>query len=242
MESDVQDRSLEAAAQSYFLNRDEDTRQAVACEATGLIRYYARLYGGACDRDDLLQAGRLGLLKALSQYDPDKSASFVTYASHCIMGEIRHMVRKETSYYRPGCIAELQFRVETIVEEYVKSEGETPTISYIAKKLNVKEESVDEVMKAGLVSFDEIETEKIHSLVYESFHLPIEDKIVLAQAARKLNDMQSKVIHMLFYGNMSQQQVADEMGISQRKVSRIKEQSLEIMRESIQDEIPSDKK
>ena len=236
MESGAKDRSLEAAAQLYFLNRDESSRQAVACAATGLIRYYARLYGGACNRDDLLQAGRLGLIKALSQFDPDKSAGFVTYASHCIMGEIRHMVRKEASYYRPGCIAELQFKVEVIVEDYVKSEGETPSIAYIAKKLNVKEESVDEVMKAGLVSFDEIDTDKIHSLAYESFHLPIEDKIVLAQAARKLNDMQSKVINMLFYSNMSQQQVADEMGISQRKVSRIREKSLEIMRESILDE------
>lgn len=241
MEAVDRSRALNEAAEHYFQCGDQDSAQEVVDAASGLIRYYIRLYGGACDQDDLFQTGCLALMKALKNYQPEQQASFVTYASHCIMGEIRHMVRKEASYYRPGCIVELQFKVDGIVEEYVRREGVPPPVAYIARELNVKTESVAEVMRAGLVSFDEIDTAKIHGLTYESFHLPIEDRLTLAQAARALSDLQRKVLHMLFYRNMSQRQVADEMGISQRRVGRIKERSLNIMRDELGDKPPRKK-
>lgn len=233
MESQRQDRSLDKAAEGYFKSKNEGARNKVVEAASGLIRFYARLYGGACDRDDLYQTGCLALLKALDAYDPQKSASFTTYASHCIMGEIRHLVRSESSFYRPGCIKELQFRVDAAVEEYARQNGAPPPADWLAKKLNVREDSIGEVMRSGLVSFDEIDSAKIHSLAYESFRLPIEDRIALAQAGRALNDLQKKVLHLLFFRNLSQQQAADELGISQRKVSRIKERSLEVLREEM---------
>ncbi len=236
MEAVDRSQKLNEAADRYFRCKDQDSAQEVVSAASGLIRYYIRLYGGACDWDDLFQTGCLALMKALKNYQPDQQASFVTYASHCIMGEIRHMVRKETSFYRPGCIMELQFKVDGIVEGYIQRKGIPPPIAYIARELNVKPESVAEVMRAGLVRFDEIDTAKIRGLTYESFHLPIEDKLTLAQAARALSDLQRKVLDMIFYRNMSQQQVADEMGITQRTVSRIKERSLEIMRDELENE------
>jgi RNA polymerase sigma-B factor len=241
METETRDLSLDEAAGRYFARGGEEDRQGVVESASGLIRYYAKLYGGACDRDDLYQTGCLALLKALDAYDPKKSASFTTYASHCIMGEIRHLVRSESSFYRPGCIKELQFRVDAALEEYVRRYGGTPPASYLAEKLNVRQESIGEVMRSGLVSFEEIDAGKIHSLAYETFRLPIEDKIALAQAARKLTALQKKVLHLLFFRNLSQQQAADELGLSQRKVSRIKEKSLEVLREEMEKNPPSEK-
>lgn len=241
MGTETRDFSLDEAAARYFERGGEHARQGVVEAASGLIRWYAKLYGGACDRDDLYQTGCLALLKALDGYDPSRPASFTTYASHCIMGEIRHLVRSESSFYRPGCIKELQFRVDAAVEEYARKNGGAPPASYLAEKLNVREESIGEVMRSGLVSFDEIDAAKIHSLAYESFRLPIEDKIALAQAGRKLTGLQRKVLHMLFFRNLSQQQAADELGLSQRKVSRIKEQSLEVLREEMEKNSPSEK-
>jgi RNA polymerase sigma-B factor len=174
------------------------------------------------------------VLKALDGYDPNRSVRFTTYASHCIMGEIRHLVRSESSFYRPGCIKELQFRVDAALEEYVRRYGGTPSVAWLAETLNVRAESISEVMRAGLVSFDEIDVLRIHSLTYQSFQLPIEDKLALAQAARALTALQKKVLHLLFFRNLSQQQAADALGLSQRKVSRIKEQSLETLREEME--------
>lgn len=222
---------LNEAVREYNHNKNEQNFENVVFSAEGLIKYFVRLYGGGCSREDLFQAGNLGLLKALKNFDLDKGTTFVTYASHCIIGEIRHFVRKETSYYRPGCIVQLQSKIDRVIEEYIKEYGSIPDTGYISHKLKIKEDSVNEVMKAGLVSFEEIDISRIKSHGYDSFHLPIEDKLVLYQAFKKLSEIQRKVVQMLFLKDMSQQQVADELSISQRQVSRVKQSSIELMRE-----------
>lgn len=232
--------SLDEAAQRYFVRQDDESLKTVMESAEKLIRYYAHLYGKGCDRDDLTQTGYLGLMKALKGYDQTKEASFATYASHCVIGEIRHLVRKQTSYYRPGCIVELQGKVDRVMDEFLRDNGEAPSIGYIAAQLKVRESAIEEVMKAGLVSFDEIDTSKIHSAEYESFRLPIEDRIVLANAFKKLSDLQKKVIQMLFFQDLSQQEVADRTGLTQKKVSRIRKESLEKMGEEMGEDAVED--
>lgn len=225
--------SLNKAAQFYFSCYSEYSKEQLIRAAEGLIRYFVRLYGGGCCEEDLFQAGSLGLIKALDNYDPARETSFVTYASHCIMGEIRHLVRKEASFYRPGCIVKLQYKVDRLVEEYTKVNGDVPSPEYIAEKLKVKYESVVEVMRAGFVSFEEIDASKLKSSDYETFRLPLEDKLTLYQAFKKLSDIQQKVIHLLFFRDMTQQQVAEQLGITQKQVSRAKERSIQQMRNSI---------
>lgn len=229
--------SLNEAAAAYLAGKDESALTGLMTAAEGLIRYFARLYGGGCCQEDLFQAGRVGLLKALQNYNPEKEVSFVTYASHFIMGEIRHLARKEASFYRPGCIAELQAKVDQVVEEYTKLHGNVPETEYIAHKLRIREESVVEVMKAGFVSFEEIDSSKIHSTAYETFKLPVEDKLTLYHALNKLSKIQQKVIRMLFFRDMTQQQVADKLGMSQRQVSRVKEKSVQILRDNMEDKV-----
>lgn len=229
-------RTLEEAARRYFIQPDDLRLQGVTEAAEKLIRYYAHLYGKGCDRDDLTQTGYLGMMKALTHYDPSQEASFTTYASHCIMGEIRHMVRKQTAFYRPGCIIELQSKVDRVMDDYLKVHGVAPSVAYISERLKVRESAIEEVMKAGLVSFDELDTSKIRSTEYESFKLPIEDKLLLIQAFRKLNALQRKVIQMLFFQELSQREVAEKTGLTQKKISRVKQESLQKMNEALEEE------
>lgn len=238
METVEKSLSLEEAATRYFKDGGEEARGAVVKAAYGLIRYYANFYGGACDREDLFQTGCLAVLKALNRFDPDRNVRFTTYASHCILGEIRHLVRSESSYYRPGCIKELQYRVDTAMDEYVKEFGEPPTSAFLAKTLNVREASIREVMRAGLVSFEEIDVSQIHSLTYQSFQLPIEDKLTLEKALPTLTALQQKVLEMLFFGNLTQQEAAQRLGLTQRKISRIKEETLKALRKEMDKEEP----
>jgi RNA polymerase sigma factor (sigma-70 family) len=86
-------------------------------------------------------------------------------------------------------------------------------------------------MKAGLVPLAEIDLEKIEHI--QSFHLALEDKIALEQAMDKLGALQKKVLNALFYRGLTQQQVADELGISQRRVSRVKRVALGLLQELI---------
>ncbi|EEG78355.1 sigma-70 family RNA polymerase sigma factor [Dethiobacter alkaliphilus] len=207
--------------------KDEDLERVVEA-GRSLIHHFARLYTGGFG-EDAVQAGMEGLMKAVQRYEVGKGTAFATYAAHCVMGEIRHYVRKESSYYRPGSIKDLQFRVARLVDEVLKETGEPPGVSEIAKRLNVKEEGVVQAMRAGLVSLDDVEVDKIRAEKYETFKLPIEDRLVLEQAIKKLNDLQRRVVYLLFYKDLTQTQTAEKLGISQRKVSRVLHKSLQEM-------------
>jgi RNA polymerase sigma factor (sigma-70 family) len=80
------------------------------------------------------------------------------------------------------------------------------------------------------VSFEEIDTAQIHSLTYQSFQLPIEDRLTLEKALPTLSALQQKVVEMLYFGNMTQQEAALKLGLTQRKISRIKEETLKALR------------
>jgi RNA polymerase sigma-B factor len=225
---DQQSMDLEAAYSEYLGSGKEEDLERVVEAGRRLVFHFARIYTGGTG-DDVVQAGMEGLLKAVHRYRADQGASFVTYAGHCVMGEIRHYIRRESAYYRPGCIKDLQYRVDRYVEKVLKETGEPPALSEVAAALNVKEEGVLQVMRAGLVSLDDVDVKKIRVGKYESFRLPIEDRLLLEQGLQRLNDIQKRVIYYLFYRDMTQQQAAQKLGISQRKVSRVLHKSLEQM-------------
>lgn len=218
-------QSLDDVCRVYRESGSKEALDELVRAGQRLVCHFARIYTG-CAGDDAVQAGMEGLLKAVKRFDPDNGASFTTYAGHYVMGEIRHYVRKESSYYRPGSILDLQNRVDKLVEDVLKTTGEPPALSEIAATLNVQEEGIVQAMRAGLVSLDEVDVRQIQCLRYETFKLPIEDRIVLQQAVNKLGELQKKVIYLLFYQDLTQTQAAQRLGISQRKVSRILQKSL----------------
>ncbi len=224
---------LNSAAKQYFTHKTKENCALVTEAAEPLVRHFAALYGGNCCFDDLFQTGMEGVLGALSTFDAAQGASFSTWASECIISAIRHYVRKEISYRRPGCVIELQAKVDRYVARTVKEHGKIPTAEHIANELGVTVKSVQEVMRAGLVSMDEIDVSNIKTLQYTSFHLPIEDRIVLHQAIGRLSKMQRGVIRALFFGDMTQEQVARQLGVNQKKISRLKLRALRLMAEDL---------
>ncbi|MGI6659111.1 MAG: sigma-70 family RNA polymerase sigma factor [Dethiobacteraceae bacterium] len=226
----VRQEDLENTYQSYRQSAAQEDLLNLVQAGERLVRHFTRIYTGGL-AEDALQSGREGLLKAIRRFDPDKQVAFATYASHCIMGEIRHYLRKEASYYRPGSIKDLQNRVDRYVEQVIKERGEPPELEEIAEALNVKVEGVVQAMRAGLVSLDEVDIKKIQSLRYESFKLPIEDKLLLQQALARLTDLQRKVIYYLFFLDLTQTQTGKKLGLSQRAVSRVLHKSLQKMAE-----------
>lgn len=229
----MEKQDINAVAKLYFENKTPDNCEKVVLAAEPLVKYFIKLYGGECNYDDLYQTGMEGLLKALNGFDPQKDVLFSTWASHCIMSAIRHYVRKEISYSRPGCIIELQAKVSRYVNNEIKKNGEPPPISEIAESLGVTEQSIAEVMRAGLVSLDELEMNNIRTTQHTDFRLPIEERIAISQAMSRLTDTQKKVIKETYYGERTQEQIAKELGVNQRKVSRIKQSGLEAMAESM---------
>lgn len=201
--------------------------------------------------EDLEQLGYIGLINAINLYNSQKNVKFETYASWFISGEIRHYIRdKHQAIKIPHWITELNRKIDEFIVKYKKETKQIPTLKKIAEKFNLTEEGVKEVLKARdvvhIVSIDQDRRnydcddypilEKIKNDHYQSFKLPIEDLIALEVAVNKLKNLQRKVINYIFVKDLTQTKAAKRLAISQRQVSRIKNEALKSLKEELEND------
>ncbi len=199
--------------------------------------------------EDLEQLGYIGLINALNLYNQQRKVKFETYASWFISGEIRHYIRDKHQAIRiPHWITELNSKIDEFIVEYKEETKQIPTLKKIAKKFNLTEEGVKEVLKARdvvhVVSIDQDNRnydcneypvlEKIKNDHYKNFQLPIEDLIALELALNKLKNLQRKVVNYIFIKDLTQTKTARKLAISQRQVSRIKNEALKTLKEELE--------
>lgn len=232
--TESEESDLNRAAEEYLRSPTPENREAVVKASEGVIRHFSWLYGKRFDKDDLYQVGCIGVLKALEEFDPVRysNVSFVTYAGHCIMGEIRHYVRKEMSFYSPKTIVKIQQQADEFVDGYVLEHGDVPDCGEVACHLNIREEGIEQLLSPGLVEYGEtLDFSLVKTIKQENFTLVVEDKLYLENAFKKLSDIQKKVINSLFFKGKTQEETAKEFGLTQRQVSRIKDKSIQDMRD-----------
>jgi len=200
--------------------------------------------------EDLEQLGYIGLINAINLYNKQREVKFETYASWFISGEIRHYIRDKHQPIRiPHWITELNRKIDEYIVSYKEETKETPSLKKIAQEFNLTEEGVKEVLKARdvvhVVSIDQENRgydyneypilSKIKNDHYKSFKLPIEDLIALELALNKLQNLQRKVVNYIFIKDLTQTKVAKKLSISQRQVSRIKNEALKTLKEELED-------
>lgn len=185
--------------------------------------------------EDIIQAGSVGLVKAIQLYNPDVSENFRTYATYLITGEIRHYLRDKASMIKaPREIYELSFRVNKLMQKLKDEGGNEPPEHIIAEELGTSVGKIQEVIDVerrkqtisldqyttsgnddSLSLFDKIADDNHYNL--QSFQ---EDKILIADAIKKLDIKLQEVIIMNYFEDMNQTQIATKLGISQMQVSR----------------------
>ena len=185
--------------------------------------------------EDLIQVGSVGLLKAIDNYDLTQGSSFKNYATYLIKGEIRHYLRDKSSMIRaPRELQELSYRVNQIIQKLTVELGEPPSDLEIAGMLQIPVQRVNEVTEVdrrkNTVSLDYIASSSndsdqplIERLVDSNYQEKIdrqEIKIILTDALEMLDEDLKKIVLMSYFKDMSQQEIADELGISQMQVSR----------------------
>lgn len=231
VERDTANEDLVAAYQ----NGDVDALDELLQSNEALLHHVLKRFARASEPyDDLFQVARLGLMKAVQRFDGQRGTSFTTYAVAIVDGEVRHYLRDSLLVRQPRWARGLYARIQEAQSAFFQKHHRAPTTAELASLVNVQEQGVLEIIRANgglsLHSLDEpfsddtdrakVDKSLVRAIRAENFSLPVEDRILLYDALGALSDLQKKIIYLLFFGDLTQQEVADEIGLSQRAVSR----------------------
>ncbi len=184
--------------------------------------------------DDLVQAGSLGLIKAIENFNPNLGKNFRIYAGYLIIGEMRHYIRDKVSLIRvPREIQELAFRINAFIKDVSDEYIDSLTQQDIAEALNVPVKKVNYALEIDrrktTVSLDQIYDKQNQNIYFEDV-LATEDykstseiydqKIILNEVIEKLPDDLKELIYLYYHEDMSQKQIALKLGLSAMMVSR----------------------
>lgn len=222
--------------------KDPVIRESLICRHIPLVNRIARRIAFSRHEvfEDLSQAGYLGLIKSIDYFDPVKDVKFITYATHHIFGEIRHYLRDRAIPIKaPRWLAQLNRQLAKSMNVLIQQLKRFPTISELSKDMNIAEEGLLELLKMNhtltskslddTVYSEELlgQIDKIKSQELRTFQLPLEDKICIHQAVDTLAPIARRIIYLFFYYDLTQVEIGDKLGMSQRQVSRIMHRSLD---------------
>jgi RNA polymerase sigma-B factor len=201
--------------------------------------------------DDLIQIGGIGLLKAMEKFNPLVGTRFKTYATYFITGEIRHYLRDKSAMIKsPREIYELYYRINQLTQELTQKLGHSPTDEELAEKLQClpsKVSSIQEVEKrSSPLSLDQFLVTDDHTndsvyierlIDYNQIELSesSENRLLVEKALGSLKQELYDVVHMTYYDDMSQTDIARKLGISQMQVSRRLRKALELLFKTMQE-------
>jgi RNA polymerase sigma-B factor len=212
-----------------------------------LAEYLARRFRNRGElQDDLNQVANLGLIKSVDGYDVTRGAAFTSYAIPMIVGELkRHFRDKGWDVRVPRRLQELRIEITKTTGELAQKLGRSPTVADLATALRVSEEEIIEGLDsahayralsihapvAGEGGADAGQTELVDLLGDVDHDLEnVEDREALRPLIARLPTREQKIIAMRFFGNMTQSQIATELGISQMHVSRLLSHALGVLR------------
>ena len=195
--------------------------------------------------DDLVQVASLALLKSIDGFDPNRGAAFTSYAIPMIVGELkRHFRDKGWDVRVPRRLQELRLEISKISGDLAQKLGRSPTVADLAAHLEVSDEEVIEALDCSQayralslhapVSGDDSGGELLDLLGGTDPEMEsVENRAALRPLLARLPEREQKIIAMRFFGNMTQSQIAAEIGISQMHVSRLLAHSLQVLRSGL---------
>lgn len=221
----------------------EALRAALIERHLPLVTFMARKFADRGEPlDDLIQVGTIGLIKAIDRFEISKGFEFSTFATPTIVGEIKRHFRDKTWAVRvPRRLQELGASVTKATTELTQKLDRSPTPKEIAKHLGITVDDVAEALESNAaystVSLDV--TSETSTSIGETFGAldealeGVEYRESLKPLLSQLDDREKRILQMRFFDNLSQSQIATELGISQMHVSRILNKVLTHLREGL---------
>lgn len=236
-ERDEQRELLEA----YHRTRDLAIRDQLVAANLRLALHLARRFSNrGVSLDDLEQVASLGLLRAIDRFDPSRGLEFSTFATPTIMGELkRHFRDKGWAVRVPRRVQELHLLLNATVADLTHQLGRSPTIAELATASRASEEEVLEAMEAAQAYRSaSIEGRSAANPEGSDTQLGMDDlnlfqaenKLLVEELLAHLAPREQLLLRLRFYDEMTQQQIADRLGVSQMHVSRLLARCLDDLR------------
>ena len=195
--------------------------------------------------EDLEQVATLGLINAVDRYDPARGTDFLSYAVPTITGEVRRHFRDQAWSMRvPRRLKDLNVTLSSAMSQMSQTLGRAPTAAELATNLNLPKEDVLEALEASNAyrsgSLDEMlvddpDSGTVSDLLGEADAAldKVEYQQSLAPLLADLAPRERTIIMLRFFKNMTQSQIAEEVGISQMHVSRLLAKTLAQLRDGL---------
>ena len=193
--------------------------------------------------DDLFQVGCIGLIKAISNFDPTKNVRFSTYGVPMIAGEVRRYLRDNSAIRVSRSIRDVAYKVLQCKEAMTADLGREPTLEEISQALDLPQEEVSQALDAVCAPVS------LYDPVYSDGGDPLTvmdqvrdtknteanwmEHITLRNAFRQLGPREKQILCLRFYDGKTQMEVANTLGISQAQVSRLEKGAIAAMRKSV---------
>lgn len=209
-----------------------------------------RFVGRAEAADDLIQVARLGLIKAIDRYDPDKGP-FLGYAVPSIMGAVRRHFRDCTwTMHVPRGIKETQQKIRAAIGPLSQRFGRAPTASELAAELDIDHEQVVQSagaayayrplsLDAAMPGSQKEEPAAARMGAEDSRYGTVEDLLTVAELVGRLTDRERLILKLRFCDDLPQSQIGQRLGVSQVQVSRLLAATLQRLREYFFEDEPA---
>ena len=227
--------------------RKQRARDSLVEQHLPLVEHLARRFRNRGEPyDDLVQVATIGLIKSVDRFDLERGVEFSTYATPTIVGEIkRHFRDKGWAVRVPRRLQELRLSLASATSELSQKQGRAPTVSELAAHLKISDEDVLEGLESAnaysTLSLDAGDSGSGDEPMPVSETLGVEDEGLegveyresLKPMLERLPPREKKILMLRFFKNMTQSEIAAEVGISQMHVSRLLARTLAQLREGL---------
>ncbi|MCI8271632.1 MAG: SigB/SigF/SigG family RNA polymerase sigma factor [Erysipelotrichaceae bacterium] len=224
---------------------DDSAKEQLITGNLKLVLSIVQRFSSRCDNmDDLFQVGCIGLVKSIDNFDLKHEVRFSTYAVPMIMGEIKRYLRDNQVIRVSRHLKDIAYKSFKIKEDYMHRYQKEPSISYIAKQLEVKEKDIAvalDSMQSVISIFEPIYSSDGDELYLLDQIKDDKDEIAylsnlmtLKKAMKYLKDKEKDIIRKRYYMDMTQTEIAQELGISQAQVSRLEKSAIAVLKKNFE--------
>lgn len=243
--SDAERDAQRELFETYHRTRDLEVRDQLVAANLRLALHLARQFANrGISLDDLEQVASLGLLRAIDRFDPTRGLEFSTFATPTIVGELkRHFRDKGWAVRVPRRVQELHLLLNSLVADLTHQLGRSPTIAELATAARASEEEVLEAMEAAQAYRSApIDGRSATGPDGADSQLGVDDlglfqaenRLLVGELLARLAPREQLLLRLRFYEEMTQQQIAERLGVSQMHVSRLLARCLEDLRRRVE--------